>query len=406
MLDTEENILSVSQLNHLAKELLEEGLGVVQIMGEISNWVQASSGHCYFSLKDENAQVRCACFRGQASRLKFRPENGLSVMVRAQVSLYPNRGDYQLIVSSMQEAGQGQLALQFAKLKAKLQAEGLFDEDNKLPLPTLPKRIGIITSPTGAALQDMKNVLARRFPLIPITLYPSLVQGDTAAGSLCAALQQAQDDNRCDVLILARGGGSMEDLWAFNDETLARMIVACPIPVISSVGHEVDFTIADFAADLRCPTPSAAAEQVVPDQREFEDLLQAQQLKLQRLIHYVLERKTAQLKQLQAKLLHPKQLLQNQMQRLDYLHIQLKERLQRFMTHYRNRLQVLSATLDQQSPLKLLQKGYTVLRQPNQKPLTSVTQAAVGDLVSAQLVDGDISLTVNKIDKKSLETVE
>lgn len=399
MLTDEQSILSVSQLNHLAKELLEEGLGTVQIIGEISNWVQASSGHCYFSLKDENAQVRCACFRGQASRLKFRPENGLSVVATAQVSLYPNRGDYQLIVSSMEEAGQGQLALQFAKLKTKLQEEGLFDEKHKQPLPALPKRIGIITSPTGAALHDIKHVLARRFPLIPITVYPSLVQGDTAAASLCQALQLAEADNRCDVLILARGGGSMEDLWAFNDETLARLIVACPIPIVSGVGHEIDFTIADFAADLRCPTPSAAAEQVVPDQREWVELLQAQQLKLQRLMNYVLERKTARLKELQAKLLHPKQLLQNQMQRLDYLQLQLKERIQALLTHYRNKWQVLAASLDQQSPLKLLQRGYTVLRQPNQKPLTSVAQATLGSMVSAQLTDGELTLTINHINE-------
>jgi exodeoxyribonuclease VII large subunit len=394
MQDYQKTILSVTQLNLQAKQLLEQGLGVVQITGEISNWMRAGSGHCYFSLKDDQAQVRCACFRGSAMRLKFQPENGLAVVLTAQVSLYPNRGEYQLIVTTIEPAGLGQLALQFAKLKEKLQAEGLFADESKKSLPSLPKRIGIISSPTGAALQDMKKVLARRFPLIPITLYPSLVQGKEAAAELCCALKQAEQDNRCDVILLARGGGSMEDLWAFNDETLARLIASSTIPIVTGIGHEVDFTIADFTADLRAATPSAAAELVVPDQKEFFDLLATIRQTLINQIATTIERKTGLLRQLEAQLVHPKQLLQNQMQRLDYLQQQLLTRLQQLLTDKKNNLTRLAAVLDQQSPLTLLQRGYTVLTGPDKKPITSVKQASAGDSVTAMLADGELSLTV------------
>jgi exodeoxyribonuclease VII large subunit len=386
-------ILTVSELNGQTKSLLEREFGIVQITGEISNWIQASSGHCYFSLKDEQAQVRCACFRGSASRLRFSPENGLSVVLTAQVSLYPNRGEYQLIVSRMQPAGQGLLALQFEKLKKKLAAEGLFDEDRKQPIPALPHRIAVVTSPTGAALQDIKKVLARRFPLIPITVYPSLVQGKDAPASLRNALQQAEADERCEVIILARGGGSIEDLWGFNDEALARLMATCETPIICGVGHEVDFTIADFVADLRAATPSAAAEQAVPDQDEFFELLLTCEQNLRVFMRRLIENRQAQLRQLQARLIHPKQLLQNQMQRLDYAQQQLLHAIQKLLLQRQNQLQTLAAVLEQQSPLKLLQRGYTVLRL-DEKPVTSVKQTQSGDTITAELKDGALELTV------------
>ena len=394
MQDHQQTIFSVTELNRQAKQLLEQGLGVVQITGEISNWMRAGSGHCYFTLKDEQAQVRCACFRGSAMRLKFDPENGLSVILRATVSIYPNRGEYQLIVNSMEPAGLGELAIQFEKLKKKLEAEGLFADENKKRIPELPKRIGIVTSPTGAALQDMKKVLARRFPLIPIVVYPSLVQGNEAANGLQNALKQAELDNRCDVIILGRGGGSMEDLWAFNDETLARLIATFPIAVVTGIGHEVDFTIADFVADLRAATPSAAAELVVPDQQEFYDLLDNSQRVLITRMNAILDKKSAQVKHLQAKLTHPKQLLQNQMQRLDYLQQQLTTTVTQTLTTNRNRLSTLAAVLEQQSPLKLLKRGYTVLKDTADKPITSIKQARSGDKVTASLSDGSLSLLV------------
>lgn len=386
-------LMSVSELNFRAKTLLEDGLGIVKITGEISNWIQASSGHCYFSLKDEQAQVRCACFRGSASRLDFQPENGLLVILTAQVSLYPNRGEYQLIVSHIQPAGQGLLALQFEQLKKKLAAEGLFSQACKQQIPVLPRRIAVVTSPTGAALQDIKKVLARRFPLIPISVFPTLVQGSEAVASLHQALRQADADLRCDVIILARGGGSIEDLWCFNDESLARLIAACKTPIICGVGHEIDFTIADFVADLRAATPSAAAELATPDQAKFFELLENYRQKLTFFTNHLLEKKQGQLFQLQAKLIHPKQLLQSQMQRLDYAQQQLTNAMRKRLTELQYRLQTLTAVLDQQSPLKLLQRGYTVLCLDT-KPITSVKQIHPGDKITARLKDGELQLTV------------
>jgi exodeoxyribonuclease VII large subunit len=386
-------ILSVSELNLRAKNLLETGLGTVQITGEISNWTRASSGHCYFSLKDEEAQVRCACFRTNAIRLNFTPENGLSVILEAQVTLYLNRGDYQLIVSRMEPAGQGLLALKFEQLKKKLASQGLFDEKNKKAIPKLPRRIAVVTSPTGAAFQDIKNVLARRFPLIPITLFPCLVQGEEAPKSLCQAITKADADRRCDVIILARGGGSIEDLWAFNNETLAYEIAQCATPIISGVGHEIDFTIADFVADLRAPTPSAAAEQAVPDQIAFLHQLQTSENHLIEKFERLLERRYTTLHQLQGKLKDPKALLQNQMQRLDYAQQQLFSALEKYLTGRRSELQTLAAVLDQQNPLKLLKRGYVVLRH-NGEPVTSKEQVKPSDKITAEMRDGLLELTV------------
>lgn len=386
-------ILSVSELNLRAKNLLETGLGTVQITGEISNWTRASSGHCYFSLKDEEAQVRCACFRTNAIRLNFTPENGLSVILEAQVTLYLNRGDYQLIVSRMEPAGQGLLALKFEQLKKKLASQGLFDEKNKKAIPKLPRRIAVVTSPTGAAFQDIKNVLARRFPLIPITLFPCLVQGAEAPKSLCQAITKADADRRCDVIILARGGGSIEDLWAFNNETLAYEIAQCATPIISGVGHEIDFTIADFVADLRAPTPSAAAEQAVPDQIAFLHQLQTSENHLIEKFERLLERRYTTLHQLQGKLKDPKALLQNQMQRLDYAQQQLFSALEKYLTGRRSELQTLAAVLDQQNPLKLLKRGYVVLRH-NGEPVTSKEQVKPSDKITAEMRDGLLELTV------------
>ncbi|MGI9234648.1 MAG: exodeoxyribonuclease VII large subunit [Woeseiaceae bacterium] len=265
-----EAAISVSQLNRRVKILLEKGISQLWVEGEISNLSRPASGHIYFSLKDDTAQVSAAWFRQRQRGPAIAYKNGDHVLAYGRVSLYEARGNYQLIVERIEPAGEGVLKRRFEALKKKLLDEGLFDQDRKQPLPTLPTRIGVITSPSGAAIRDILSVLGRRFPAVPVVIYPAAVQGDAAPGELIDALATATRRDECDVLIVGRGGGSLEDLWSFNDEQLARSIAACPLPIISAVGHEVDFTIADFVADVRAPTPSGAAEIVVPNQREWE----------------------------------------------------------------------------------------------------------------------------------------
>ncbi|MEQ8234772.1 MAG: exodeoxyribonuclease VII large subunit, partial [Gammaproteobacteria bacterium] len=259
------DVWSISRLNEQARVVLEHGLGFVWVEGEISNLARPASGHLYFSLKDAAAQVRCAMFRNRAIGMRARPENGLHVLVYGRVSLYPARGDYQLIVETLEVAGDGLLAARFEALKRRLDGEGLFDVAHKGPLPAWPRVIGVVTSPNGAAIRDIINVLARRCPGIPVIVYPTAVQGDGAAAAIAGAIARADARAESDVLIVGRGGGSLEDLWAFNEETVARAIHAARVPIVSAVGHEVDFTIADLVADVRAPTPSAAAELVSPD---------------------------------------------------------------------------------------------------------------------------------------------
>ena len=261
-------IYTVSRLNTVVRLLLEQEMGLVWLTAEISNLVQHSSGHWYFTLKDSQAQVKAAMFKGQNRRVSFRPQNGQQILVQGQLSLYEARGDYQLIVEKMQPAGDGLLQMKLEALKAQLTAEGLFAPSRKRPLPPQPKQIGIITSPTGAAVHDMLTILARRDPSLPVILYPSAVQGESAVPALLAALETAWQRDECDLLIIGRGGGSLEDLWCFNDERVVRAIANSPIPIVSAVGHETDVTLADFAADLRAPTPSAAAELVSQDQQQ------------------------------------------------------------------------------------------------------------------------------------------
>jgi exodeoxyribonuclease VII large subunit len=273
-------IYSVSELNAAAKSVLENDLGRIWIEAEISNMSRPASGHWYFTLKDQKAQIRCAFFKGSNRLVNFTPEDGQLLLVRGRVSLYEPRGDYQLIVDQMEPAGIGDLQRAFEETRQRLLEAGLFDEAHKQPLPTIPKRIGLITSPSGAAIRDVLHVLRRRYPMVPVVLYPTSVQGASAATEIMQALGHAVNRNECDVLLMTRGGGSIEDLWPFNDEQLAKAIYDCPIPIISGVGHEIDFTIADFVADVRAPTPSAAAEMLVPDQLELRRLLQRHQRQL------------------------------------------------------------------------------------------------------------------------------
>ncbi|MDD3448011.1 MAG: exodeoxyribonuclease VII large subunit [Gammaproteobacteria bacterium] len=347
-------VYSVSRLLQAVRQRLETGFPLLWLEGEISNFARPASGHFYFTLKDEAAQVRCAMFRNRNQLLRFQPRNGLHILVRARVSLYEARGEFQLIIEHLEEAGTGALRQAFEALKARLAGEGLFDAAHRRPLPALPRRLGVITSPTGAAVRDILSVLARRFPALPVLIYPVPVQGEAAAAAIVETLRLAGERQECDVLILARGGGSLEDLQPFNEERVARAIRACPIPVVSGVGHEVDVTIADFAADRRAPTPSAAAELVAPDRAEWLTRLAATERRLGRLAHAVLTRRRERVEWLRLRLQHPGQRLIALAQRLD----ELEQRMGRAQGHILQRraarLAELSAHLRRHAPLHRL----------------------------------------------------
>ncbi len=312
-------VISVRELNLAAKQLIEGGLPLLWVRGEISNFVSAASGHWYFSLKDEQAQVRCVMFRHKSQYLDFKPANGMQVEVLALATLYEARGDFQLTLEKMRPAGLGALYEAFERLKGKLEGEGLFDDERKRDLPLLPKQIGIVTSPQAAALRDVLRTLANRMPSVPVLLYPTPVQGEGAAQKIAQAVKTASQRAECDVLIVCRGGGSIEDLWAFNEEVVARAIAASHIPVVSGVGHETDFTIADFVADLRAATPTAAAQAVVPDRQELRLRLKQKQLRLSRAAQRRCEQGMQHVDFLQRRLVHPAQRIRQQAERLGAL---------------------------------------------------------------------------------------
>ncbi|HEX6995030.1 MAG TPA: exodeoxyribonuclease VII large subunit [Gammaproteobacteria bacterium] len=345
-------ILTVSALNREARLLVERSFGVVWVEGEISNLSRPSSGHLYWSLKDANAQVRCAMFRQAARNIGFALENGQQVVVRARVSFYEARGEFQLVVDEVEEAGEGLLRRRFEALKRRLKAEGLFDPERKRPLPRVPKRIGVITSPTGAAIRDVLTALKRRFPTIPVLIYPTSVQGNGAAQEIARTLELADRRRECDVLILTRGGGSLEDLWAFNEEIVARAVAAVGIPIIVGVGHETDFTIADFAADLRAPTPSQAAELAVPDCAEWRHRLARAAAHLERSASRRIRSDAQRLSVLAHRLnrCHPGLLLRQQAQRLDDLEERARRALTRRLDERRARLVRLAARIDARNP--------------------------------------------------------
>jgi exodeoxyribonuclease VII large subunit len=354
------DIYTVSRLNREVRMLLERGFGTLWIEAEISNFAKPSSGHWYFSLKDAGAQVRCAMFRQRNMLCAFTARDGQKVLVRARIGLYEPRGEYQLIVDHMEDAGRGALQRQFEDLRAKLAAEGLFAAERKRPLPALPTRIGVVTSPTGAAIRDILHVLARRFPAVPVMIYPVPVQGAQAAADIIAALGLAADRGECDVLILARGGGSLEDLWSFNDEQLARAIVGSPIPIITGIGHEVDFTIADFAADVRAPTPSAAAEIAVPDAAEWFEAFGRLGGRLERCAIRRLDERRQRLRWLagRAAQVSPAAKLAQQAQRLDELEQRLGREIRRQVEAHRQRLRWLAGRASLVSPgIRLTQQG-------------------------------------------------
>ncbi|MCB1746975.1 MAG: exodeoxyribonuclease VII large subunit [Gammaproteobacteria bacterium] len=353
------DIYSVSRLTEAARATLEQGLGRLWVEGEISNLARPPSGHLYFTLKDATAQVRCAMFRNRSSGLRCRPENGLSVLAHGLVSLYPARGDFQLIVDSLEAAGDGLLALRFEELKRKLDAEGLFDAAHKRPLPDWPRAIGIVTSPSGAAVRDIIHVLARRCPSIPVIVYPTLVQGEGAARDIVRAIETANARAECDVLIIGRGGGSLEDLWSFNEEAVARAIHASQIPTVSAVGHEVDVTIADLVADLRAPTPSAAAEVVSPDAlaavRRARDL----ERRLRNAITRHLADQAREIGHLGRRLVSPQRRLELNFQRVDELSQRLQQATRTLLALRGGHLGTLASRLGATSPaarLRLLSR--------------------------------------------------
>jgi exodeoxyribonuclease VII large subunit len=352
-------IFSVSELNRDVAALLEQEFAWIWVEAEISNLARPASGHIYFSLKDDTAQLRCAMFRSRTNTVSFKPENGQQVLVRGKVSLYQPRGDYQLIVDRMEAAGEGALRARFEALKSALAAEGLFDAGRKRPLPSIPTCIGVITSNTGAAIRDVLSVIGRRFPSVPVKLFPVPVQGDAAAPAICRALQLAESMAECDVLLLVRGGGSLEDLWAFNEETVARAIVACKIPVVSGVGHETDTTIADFVADLRAATPTAAAEAVTPDGADWQGKLAAYTRRLQQLVRDAQKQRQQTLHWLKTRLWqqHPTAVLQGYGQRLDEFEQRLLRGWRLRSQHWQHRQQHLASRLLAASPRNRLQQG-------------------------------------------------
>lgn len=436
--------LTVSQLNRQARNLLESHFDFVWVEGEISNLAVPSSGHWYFSLKDGSAQVRCAMFRGRNQRVRFAPENGDHIRLRCRVSLYEGRGEFQLIVEHMELAGAGALQAAFEKLKAKLLAEGLFDSARKRALPEHIAHLGVVTSPTGAAIHDILTVLQRRCPAIEVSIFPVAVQGEAAAGEIAAAIARANQLQRdgkiqLDALIVGRGGGSMEDLWAFNEEIVARAIAASTLPIVSAVGHEVDFTIADMAADQRAATPSAAAEMLSPDQQEQRQRLLQLEAELVRQMRRRLADSYTRINHLRARLKHPGALLREQSQRLDSAEQRLLraqanllaqkrgelrliesrllarhpgkrvQQTQRELTALQTRLQGamrtrllegrerlthLARLLDSLSPLNTLSRGYAIVSRPSGAVVTQAEDVQVGDTLTARLARGQLSVTV------------
>jgi exodeoxyribonuclease VII large subunit len=380
-------VLSIRELNLAAKQLIEGGLPLLWVRGEISNFVSAASGHWYFSLKDEAAQVRCVMFRHKSQYLDFKPANGMQVEVLALASIYEARGDFQLTLEKMRPAGLGALFEAFERLKRKLGDEGLFDGERKRELPLLPKQIGIVTSPQAAALRDVLRTLCNRMPNVPVVLYPTPVQGEGSGQKIAAAIRSASERADCDVLIVCRGGGSIEDLWAFNEEVVARAIAECHIPVVSGVGHETDFTIADFVADLRAATPTAAAQAVVPDGLEWRQRLTQLQRRFSRSVNRRFEQAMQQLDFTQRRLVHPAQRIQLQSERLATVKLRWQGVMQRNLEQRMTRLASMQQHLQHLDPSQVLARGYSLVRDAKGNIVSNsqqVTEGAALDITFAQ----------------------
>ena len=433
-------VLPVSELNRRVRELLETTVPLLWVSGEISNFTRATSGHWYFSLKDANAQVRCVMFRHKSQYLDWAPQNGMQVEARVVVTLYEPRGDYQLNVESIRRAGLGVLYERFERLKAMLAAEGLFAEERKKPLPPFPKRIGVITSSAGAALHDVLTTLRRRSPGIPVIVYPTPVQGEGAAAKIAAAIRAAGERNECDVLILCRGGGSIEDLWQFNEELVARTIAACPIPIVCGVGHETDFTIADFVADRRAPTPTGAAELVSPNNAELRRQLESITNQLQRQTWRAIEARMQHLDNLSRRLVHPGERLRrqgedmariaNQLSRAANVQLQkrqwqmeslkvrltanrpdigtlinrqqtyadrLRQAMRRRLENMQSEFATLQAQLSHLNPDNVLDRGYSIVMKEDGAIVKDADQLAVEESVTMKFARGDATGKVTRV---------
>ena len=393
------SVWTVADLNAYIRQLfeLDYRLQDIDVAGEISNFTRASSGHLYFTLKDSGAQIRCVMWRNQAERLRFRPGEGDAVLVHGRVSVYEATGQYQLYVDQLQPAGRGDLAVAFERLKEKLAAEGLFDPDLKQPIPMFPGRLGIVTSPNAAALRDILNVLRRRNPLLSVLIAPTLVQGDQAPEQIVRALQWLDGRDDIDTIIIARGGGSIEDLWAFNDERVARAVFAARHPIISGVGHETDFTIVDFVADLRAPTPSAAAELSTQDLSDIVPYLAQVRTRLTSAMvdHLAGEREALAARRQWLRLLSPRNRLDSERQHIDVLSERLTRLTQRRVDQWRSKLDIARTGLTSANPLAILERGYAIVRAGDGSIINKTAQAPAGTRISVQVRDGSFDATVD-----------
>ena len=445
LLDNTQEIISVSEINRRAKSILEENFPFVWIQGEVSNFFSAASGHWYFSLKDESSEIRCAMFANKSHRITFEPKDGDHLVLNGTLSIFEGRGQYQIIVEHIELAGEGALLKAFEELKKKLLTEGLFDDSLKKKLPSYPRSIAVVTSPDGAVIQDIINVLSRRSPFFNLTVVPTLVQGEKAAPLICEALNKASNLENIDLIILARGGGSIEDLWAFNNEEVARTIVSCPIPLVSAVGHETDFTISDFVADIRAPTPSIAAEIISQPYSELKETLEGYQSYLLKSFESQFDSQRTRITNLIKRIRHPGDKLREIGQKVDYLETALIQEMHQKVSFKKNQLNLtqlslqqnspqnkvkeakvylqnaskdllkafklkierkrkllgeLVATIEAVSPLSVLARGYSIIStEPEGKILSSSNQVKIGQTISAVLNKGSIKAEVKSKDK-------
>ena len=396
--DSNTAIISVAELNRRAREFIEAGFPLLWVAGEISNFTRAASGHCYFSLKDATAQVRCVFFRHKAVLIDWKPENGMQVEVRAAPTLYEARGDFQLTVEGMRRSGLGALFEAFERLKRKLEREGLFDASRRRPIPEFPRSVGVVTSPKAAALRDVLTTLARRMPGIRVVLYPTPVQGEAAGEKIAQAIRSASARMEVDVLIVCRGGGSMEDLWAFNEEIVARAIVDCAMPVVSGIGHETDFTIADFVADARAPTPTAAAELVSPNRVDLLARLRVLAARLSRDIDRALNTRMQHLDYLGKRLVHPGERIDVLIARQQALRLRLQYGAARLLEQHDARLVKMKASLAHLNPQAVLERGYSIVGKAGGQIVRAAQQIVAGESLRLTFARGAAQTRVEHIE--------
>ncbi len=395
-----DKIYSISELTKQIKQILEGSFPRIWVEGEISNYIKHSSGHRYFTLKDQDAQLRSVIWRWAGKRLQFEPQDGMKVKASGQITVYEKSGQYQFIVTSLLPAGIGELELAFQQLKAKLAAEGLFDPEHKIAIPEFPQTIGVVTSPTGAAIRDILNITRRRAPWVKIILWPVSVQGEGAAQRIADAIDGFNKHNLADLLIVGRGGGSLEDLWAFNEEVVARSVYKSKIPIISAVGHEIDFAISDFVADLRAPTPSAAAEIAVPDGESLTERVLGADNAMLSVLKQLLDGHKSQLEQIGSRygLRKPAEIIAQRSQRCDDLTHRLSLNMDHRMRAFENKYRIVGEKLEMVSPTAVMKRGYSYCRDQEGKPVTSFRKVAVDDKMDIILYEGGLETRITRID--------